>query len=191
MTSKSMQVIDWMVDEANSTELRLVSILANALYLQAKPPEPFDPVALNKAAAGFSKEYDKVQKRKAKEKKVKTVVSPVTKRKYKTKAKGFDPAKVLAAARGPETGRTGNKDKGPRVGSSWERIYAALKETTGKIGAPELAEYLNLDAHKVSTILSGRFKSSEKGLLREATKTTWPDGRVVASYLYWLDGGLK
>lgn len=118
------------------------------------------------------------------------VYKPKAKRKAKVKR---DPAEELANRKGGK----GKKDApAPYKATTGLRshIHGLLKQTTGKIGPAEIAEFLVNDGvkttlQKVSASLCDVYLRNPKltkewGLKREATRNA--SGR--AAYVYWLEG---
>lgn len=187
--------IKWLFHDSTDSDRDIVQLILDAVNDRAVKVIPDIHEYAFKEAYKSAKAM--VNKRKAKEKKAKTVVSPVTKRKYKVKAKRnykkvWDAATVLEKIGANSGGNAHGPPKNlPLKRGIKAKVTETLLQTTGKIGAHELAEYLDLSPKKVSTTLSAMFKASTKGLFREAAKHTTVNNQEVAQYVYWLDEGIK
>ncbi len=174
----------------NKDDLQLVAIYSNALLGDAKATYSLQPLvtvdvdkmgpvpdglAPGRVIAKVETKPRRKPRRKAKAK---------TKRNRK---KDWDAAKVLAGRVGGY-GKKGQKPA-PAHRGVVAKVMEALQHTSGKIGPPELAEYLGLTNRQVGKALSDTFKlNKEPRLRREATKHLNDDGKEVPMFVYWMEG---
>lgn len=193
--SKFTNIMDWLWYDATTQDLdilaRVVEYRAKAPVARFLPPPPAMP---NEAVVTDHRKAEAGRKASRATKPVPpTPTQPVKVRKLRAKsgAKPKTPKEPKALPHRAGNNATPRKGMARRKKGLTAQAMEVLRQTTGKMGSTEVAEFMGISPVVASNVLSAAVWRKVPGLRREPAKIIARDGRTTSQYVYWLDGGMK